>query len=157
MFTLLRGLFTRKKDVPPSDIALSTPIRNVSLTLTDATQGEDKLSDLDPELRAIHDKIYTNPASTLTISEINVLMEKDLKLKPLTSGFFNLNKAMVDITVMEFTSINIVYDRSTDKVKSIDYTFVDAVNSTGAKLLMPAEAISELLVPITFKKDSIKC
>lgn len=148
MFNKLKSFFKRKKE---------PTIKNVSLTLTDATCGEDKMSDIDQELKAVHTKIYTNPRNKLSISEINLLMERDLKLQPLTSGFFNFNKSMVDITLLEFSSINIVYDKDNDIVRGIEYTFIDALNGTDAKLIVPAEAISELLVPVIFKKDPVKC
>jgi len=125
--------------------------------MTPVSEGVQFPDDLDPTLKAIHTKILENPQSTLNVSEINILLEQDLKLKPITSNFYNFNKEMVNITVMEFSSINIIYDKDEHRVRSIDFTFVDAVNSTGSKLILPADAISELLVPISFTKATIPC
>jgi hypothetical protein len=128
------------------------PIKNFSFTTTSSVEGEDTQDALDVNLQAIHKKLRENPVSKLTIGELSTIMEKDLNLPPVLSTYFTLNRSMVEITVLEFTSMNVVLNKSADKVDKIEFTFVDSVNATGSKLILPAEAVSELLVPVIFKK-----
>lgn len=128
------------------------PMKNFSFTTTSVREGEDTIDELDASLKVIHKKIRENPVSNLTIGELNAVMEKDLNLPPLTSTFFALNKAMVEITVLEFNSMNVIFNKTTNKVDNIEFTFTDSVNATGSKLSLPAEALTELLTPVIFTK-----
>lgn len=164
MLTILKSWLAKKLvnfiamsgniDVTVND---TPPIKNFSFTTTTAKEGEDTPEDLDVALKAIHKKIRENPVSNLTIGELNTVLVKDLGLPPFTSTFFALNKIMVEITVLEFSSMNVTFNKSTNKVDNIEFTFTDSVNATGSKLSLPAEAVSELLTPVTFTKVESKC
>ena len=83
MFTFIRKLFSRKKQV-----------KKFSTTLTTAIDGSNVKSDLSPEVDVIVKRLRKN--ETIGNEELNKVLDYYFNIPNIKPGLYNVNKSLVD-------------------------------------------------------------
>lgn len=103
MFSRLKALFTKPKVISTQN---TSNIKKHSLTTTPATEGEDKLENIKPQLIPVMEKLRTR-SGDLNLDDINTVLLHKYNISPIKIPLFKLQEYIAKSMVFELEGISI--------------------------------------------------
>lgn len=139
MFSRLKALFSKNK---PS-------FKNYSYSNDPATVGTNSRKDLDPEIKAIVDKLdrQSNKENAINNEELNKLAAFYFNTPTIEPGLFAFNTAIADNMVFNLVRIDTVHDQNGD-VSNIILTMTEMVYGIEFTTILPITSFHEVFRPL---------
>lgn len=140
MFFNLMKLFKRKKK-----------LKKFSLSFEEATKGEDRIEDFNPEIKELLKKLKNS--KYITHEETNLLIEFFFNKPPLKQCMYKLNETMIKGSSFSITGINTVLNEE-GIPRDLIISLGEETYNSGLKVTVSIDEFHDFLIPIKLNKSN---